>query len=335
MRRQLFVILSVTTLLLSTTSLSFAQTKISGLVFGDYYFVADNHNEELKSMNGFWLRRVYVTFDHQFEDNLSARVRFEAASPGDFKSGGKIEPFVKHLYLNWKASNNHSFYFGLSSPPTYSVVEEVWGYRQVEKTPSDLYLFAPSSDFGIALKGQLFNNGRFRYHGMIANGSGTNAETNSGKRAMVSVGYYPNKTFLIEGYVDTESRPENENRHTYQVFSAVKGDRSRIGFLLTRINRNRISLEDNFDLASVFIVQSIAEKVNYLFRYDKMFNPNPAGEKISYLPFDQKSKSNLLIWGLDYQVNKNLSLIPNAELVLYESKVRSDFIPRFTLYFTF
>lgn len=314
-----------------------AQTKVSGLVFGDYYFVASNHNQTLENLNGFWLRRVYVTFDHQFEEkSLSARVRFEANSPGDFKSTTKIEPFVKHLYLQWKAHDNHTLLFGLSGPPTYGVVEEVWGYRHVEKTPLDLYSFAPSSDFGVAIKGNLAS--KWKYHGMIANGSGTSAETNSDKKAMASFGYSPTKTILVEGYADTENRSGNENRQTYQIFAGFKNNKERLGLLMARINRNTPVLEDSFDLISAFAVRKISKTVSVFARYDRMFDPNPSGEKTAYLPFDSKSKSNFVLAGADFHVAKNLSLIPNIEYVTYDGikpAPKSDLISRFTLYFTF
>lgn len=336
-RKQFFNIVPIIVLLVFMASPLFAQTKISGLVFGDYYYVVRDHNPDLKNKNGFQLRRVYITFDHQFaEPSLSARVRLEANSPGDFTSTTKIEPYIKHLYLQYKPNGNHTAYFGLSGPPTFAVVEEVWGYRHVEKTPLDLYSFAPSSDFGIAMKGNL--NSRFKYHGMVSNGSGTGGETNSGKRASFSLGYYPNKTFLTEGYVDTESRSGNEDRQTYQAFVAIHNSKARVGVMATRINRHLPNLNDNFDVASVFAVYKVAAKTNILSRYDRMFNPNPVGAKIAYMPFDPKARSNFVLVGLDHQVGKNLFLIPNVEYVLYDGltpRPSSDLMPRFTVFFTF
>lgn len=337
MCKLLFTTLSALALVFVAVLNSSAQTKINGLVFGDYYYVVSNHNTGLENQNGFWLRRVYVTFDHQLEEkSLSARIRFEANSPGDFKSAIKIEPFVKNLYLQWKASSNHTLLFGLSGPPTYSIIEEIWGYRHIEKTPLDLHLFAPSSDFGLALKGNL--SSKLKYHGMVANGSGTSAETNSGKKAMVSLSYYPNKIFLVEGYVDTENRSDNENRQTYQVFTGLRNNRNRFGLLVTRTNRHIPLLDDNFDLVSVFVVRKVSEKLSSFVRYDRMFDPNPIGEKNAYLPFNSKAKSNFVLAGVDFHVTKNLSLIPNMEYVKYydiKPTPRNDLIPRLTLYFTF
>lgn len=336
-KRALTIIITVL-MVLMVTSL-FAQTesvKVSGLAFGDYYYVARHHNQELESRNGFWLRRVYLTFDHKFDDNLSARIRFEAASPGDFKNSDKIEPFLKHLYLQWKASDNHTLYFGLSGPPTYGVVEEVWGYRHLEKTPLDLYGFAPSSDFGVALKGKL--NSQLKYHGMVSNGSGTGAETNSGKRASLSLGYFPNNKFVLEGYIDTESRSENDNRQTYQVFAALRNDKDRIGFLLTRVHSSQLAVKENRDLVSIFAIRNLKTDLAIVARYDRMFSPNPTGDKIAYLPFDPTAKSNLYILGIDYRINDNLSFIPNLEYVKYDGTTpipRNDILSRFTLYYVF
>ncbi len=66
--------------------------KISGLAFGDYYYVAANHRDELVDQNGFWFRRIYLTYDHTLTKAFSLRVRLEMNSKGDFESSGVNTP---------------------------------------------------------------------------------------------------------------------------------------------------------------------------------------------------------------------------------------------------
>lgn len=163
-------------------SVLYAQSgKISGYMFGDYYYVVANHNEELEDNNGFWFRRIYLTYDHGLSEDFAVRFRIEMNSAGDFSSQSKLTPVVKDAYLKWKHAR-HRILVGISSTPTWAVVEKVWGYRSVEKTPLDLQRFGSSRDFGLAIKGSLDQQQRWNYHFMFANGSSNGSENNKGKK---------------------------------------------------------------------------------------------------------------------------------------------------------
>ena len=313
--------------------------KISGTMFGDFYTVAANHDPDLEGRNGFWFRRIYLTFDEKLADPWAVRLRFEMSAPGDFTSSGKIEPFVKDAYLKY-TRGRHSIVLGLSPTPTWEVVEHTWGYRSVEKTPLDLQKFGGSRDLGIAFKGSLDAGKKVRYHLMFANGSGTKGETNKGKKVLGSLGFYPSEHFMLEFYADYDDRPGSTDRTTLQGFAAVKGDRGRLGVLYAHQTRK---VEDGpdlqLDIASVFAVLKLSAKADLFARYDRMFDPNPDGAKISYIPFDPTAKSNFLVAGLDLRPGKTIHFMPNVEFVFYDSteagKPDTDVIPRLTFYYKF
>ncbi|MDE0040571.1 MAG: hypothetical protein OXT74_00915, partial [Candidatus Poribacteria bacterium] len=83
-------LISIVVLMVSSTAALADGGKISGLYFGDYYYIAAHHNEDLKSRNGFWTRRVYLTNDQKLNETISSPVRFEMNSPdGMAAEGGK------------------------------------------------------------------------------------------------------------------------------------------------------------------------------------------------------------------------------------------------------
>src|SRR6185503_4120575 len=43
--------------------------KISGLMFGDYFWVATDHRDAIEDQNGFWFRRIYLTYDQKFSES--------------------------------------------------------------------------------------------------------------------------------------------------------------------------------------------------------------------------------------------------------------------------
>ena len=316
------------------------RLKISGVVFGDAYGFVASHDAAIEGENGFWFRRIYLTFDTAVADDIDFRLRFEGNSPGDFSSDDEIDPFVKDAYLRWKF-NHKELVLGLSPTPTWEAIQKFWGYRSVEKTPLDLQRLGSSRDTGIALKGRFNENGRFRYHVMFGNGSGTRGETNEGKKGMAAFSFHPSDRWFVELYADTENRPGETDRRTYQAFLGHKGERYRCGALYGRQHRETGPGTDlDLDIVSVFGVFELKEKINLLARIDRMFDPNPDGAKIDYIPFDPTARSTLAVVGVDFAVRARFSLIPNIEAVFYDAPgggpdPDDDLIARFTVFARF
>jgi hypothetical protein len=309
---------------------------ISGYVFGDAYYFVEHDDPEIEGQNGFWFRRIYLTVDSKLSESLATRLRFEVNSPGDFTDSFNLEPYVKNAYLEWKHAG-HRLYLGISGVPTFEVVESVWGYRSIEKTPLDLQRLGPSADFGVALKGALDSGERFTYHAMLSNGSGTRNEVDSGKKGMLAVAFHPSERFTIEAYGDVESRPGETDRWTAQLFGGYQGEQARGGIQLAR-QQQEIATggEREIDLASAFGVFALAERLSLFARYDHMFDPNPEGAQIPYLPFDPNAASQLVIVGLDFELHEKLNLMPNVEAVFYDEvdgeRPDQTLVPRLTFY---
>ena len=56
------------------------EGKFGAEVFADIYYVAENHDSVLVDQNGFWFRRINLTYDYKFDANLSSRVRLETVN---------------------------------------------------------------------------------------------------------------------------------------------------------------------------------------------------------------------------------------------------------------
>lgn len=335
MKPKLFV-LTIGILFLMVGSI-LAQGKISGYMFGDYYYMAANHNEDIEGSNGFWFRRIYVTYDQGLSDEVSMQFRIEMNSAGNFTSTSNLSPFVKDAYLKWKR-DRHSIYIGISSTPTWGMIEKFWGYRPAEKTPLDLQKFGSSRDFGVALKGNWDSGIRVSYHLMFGNGSGNGSENNEGKKVMLALGGKTEGGIVVEGYVDFEERPGKTNRYTLQGFAGYESESFRIGAQFAHQNRQVDGADDmKLQIGSVFAAAKFSEKVWGFARVDRQFDPNPDGARISYLPFDNTAKSTLLLGGLDFTPTKNVHFMPNIEAVLYGenggASPDTDIIPRVTFYY--
>ena len=113
---------------------------------------AANHDESLKNNNGFWFRRIYLTFDKAMTDRLDMRLRFEMNSAGDFTSDLRLEPFAKDAWVRWKFTDQHQVHLGLSPTPNMNVVDAFWGYRFLEKSLMDLHRIGATRDLGVGFQ---------------------------------------------------------------------------------------------------------------------------------------------------------------------------------------
>jgi hypothetical protein len=294
------------------------ETRISGLFFGDYYATVGHHDADVENTNGFWARRMYLTVDTKLDAGWDARVRFEANSPGDFESTGKMEPFLKDLWVRWNRGR-HSILLGLSSSPTWDVPEKLWGYRDLEKTPLDLAKLGSSRDFGIAFKGAFDEAKKVEYHFMLGNGSATKGETNQGKKFAGAIIFHPTSKVTIHAYADHEDRTGPKNRNTLEIFGGINGEKGRVGLMWARQTREQASGPDlDIDVISGFAVLDASERVNLVVRVDRLLDPNPDGGKISYFGMDPTSESTFFLAGVDIELGKGVHLIPNLEFVTYD-----------------
>ena len=313
--------------------------KISGYVFGDFYWAAASHDESLKDRNGFWFRRIYLTFDKAMTEQLDMRLRLQMNSAGDFRSDTRLNPFAKDVYLRWKVTDQHQAYLGLSATPTWNVVQDFWSYRSLEKTVLDLQRMGAPRDLGVAFRGSLGSEQKVRYHLMFGNGSSTRGETNRGKGTSASLGFYPNDSFILEFYSDYDQRPLQADRNTYQAFLGYKRDWGRLGIQYAHQKRKGDSKVD-LDVLSFFGFVNVSPRTTLIGRYDRMFDPNPEGPRIAYTPFDPTAKFHFFLAGIDWKVTQEFSLIPNLEVVRYDeredgSRPATDVMPRVTFLYRF
>jgi hypothetical protein len=92
------------------------------------------------------------------------------------------------------------------------------------------------------------------------------------------------------------------------------------------------------DILSAFATGKISPKVLWLARVDRGFDPDPGGNSIPYLPFDQMAKSTLFLAGLEFLPIPSVHLTPNFEIITYDGvdpKPKTDVVARLTFYWTF
>ncbi|MBD3384348.1 hypothetical protein GF407_05400 [candidate division KSB1 bacterium] len=327
--------LILSTLLIWLIQSGFAgENTLHGLFFGDYYWMAQHHNNELENKNGFWIRRVFVTFDRSINDNWDARIRFEMNSAGDFSSPDKLTPYIKDAYFRYQW-NDTKIRLGISPTPSWYQVSKLWGYRHIERTPALLQKMYGSRDLGIAIQGSMLSN-QILYHVMLGNGSGLGSETNKGKQFNASLAL-PLKAFIVQlsGYY--ESLPDKQRRSLIQGLFGYHNENHRVGVLYARQQHKTTMDKRPLSILSFFGSKRFTNRLGLFARWDHTFDSNPKGDQITFFPLYPKAAADIFIAGLDIRVEKEIHILPNIEAVTYaendqNTQPRSDLLLRLTFY---
>lgn len=314
-----------------------SEGKISGYIFGDYFYEFSHPDAAADALNrnGFQFRRAYFTYDRDMSEIFSVRFRLEMNSPdllgvNNFGTSSTLTPFIKHAYLRW---NNFipqgRFSFGLIGTPTFTLSEEVWGYRAVEKTIMDLRRIAPSSDLGAALEGKFSQSGVLNYQIFVGNGTGTRSETDKTKRVYANVPIKIQNAYFLVPYFDYEGGLDGKSKNTLALFAGLQKPRFHGGVEVFQKTSNK-ALANNADKTengfSVFGAVKAAEKVKLFGRFD-LYDPDT----------DTDDDGNTLILaGLDFAPDKNVNVIPNLRVESYQASGKdANTIGAVTFFFRF
>jgi hypothetical protein len=355
-------------ILYSSLSLSFAQEvinrgRISGYMFGDYFYNAARDtgitslpnvaNGGEKDQRGFQLRRIYFTYDYDISESFSTRFRLEADQSSNTGSN-KVIVYVKDAFLQWKnIFKGSDLIFGIHPTPAYEISEGFWGNRFLEKTIMDLRGIVSSRDLGVSLKGKFNEEGIFKYWLMVGNNSASVPEVDKYNRIYAHIQYSPIKQITATAYADLKFRPDindpastaippatlANNDLTYALFLGYKEkDAYAIGvegYLTTRQNGNVSGTESKEKSGigiSAFGSYSFLPAFTVVGRYD-YFDPNSDSNY-------KGDSRNWFIFSLNYKPDEKVTISPNIIVETYESipngpSIDASITPRITLFYTF
>lgn len=368
----LFVVFLTSVITLQLAAQDKPAGKISGYMFGDYFYnasrdtaissLSNTANGGSKDFNGFQFRRIYLTYDHDISEAFMARFRFEADQAAN-TSDGKIGVFVKDAYLRWKnIFNGSELYFGIHPTPAFEISEGFWNYRSLEKTIMDLRGIVSSRDLAVALKGRFDSAGTVNYWFMVGNGSGNKPETDKYKRIYAHLHFKPTKSLQLTLYGDFKMQaPVSDPNSTAtpkgtisnDVFTTAlfvgygEKDQYALGieaFLQMTQNGVRKGAAAPFEMkakkglgVSVFGYYNFDPTLAAVGRFD-YFDPNTDGD------FKGDAR-NFIIAGLSWKPDKNVSIMPNVVLETYEAipatgtapekTFKASVTPRVTFFYIF
>lgn len=317
--------------------------KFSGLVFGDYYYFSQSHDPKWQGQQGFWLRRIFFTFDYTFTPKVSTRIRLEMNSDGKL-AGGALTPYVRDAWLRWTFLGRQQMTLGIQPSLSVDFIDTFWGLRHVEKTPLDLYKWDSTRDTGVTVSGPMNEANTLKYFLQFGNESGINAEVDAFKAVRVTARYEANPGLTVEGTYGHFARDRNADRTTAQVVAGYRAKQGRAGFQYAYQKRNAAagsaSPDLELDIYSGFAVADLkAQKFSVFARVDRHADPCPDCAGIDYLPIDTSVPFTLFLAGVEYFLLPSVRFSPNVEWVAYGSpeqagaaRPKDDLVWRATFY---
>jgi hypothetical protein len=340
----------------------FPNGKFSGLMFGDYYWYDKYHQDTIGSSNsnqvqgkqGFWMRRIYFTYDYAFTEKLATRFRLEANSNGGF-AGGNLNAYVKDAYLKWTFSGKQVLTLGIQPSLTFDWFEGFWGLRHIEKTPEDLYKLDSSRDFAITVGGPITAVKGLNYAVQYGNDSGNGSKLAVDQKIVrLQARYDVNPGIAVEGTYFKSWRPNGQDR---ELAHGVVGYRTRefrvAGFYSWEKRQSGKAgvADQTIDVWSGFGYWEFApKKADVFFRLDKVSGELagvttglPGADGIDYWLISPKQPFKNYIFGFEYYLHPSIRFSPNVELVKYDNDPDptkfpgrdQDRIFRATFYWTF
>jgi hypothetical protein len=305
-----------------------------GLLFGDLSYVPGNHLDSGKDAAGLVARRGYFTLDATFSASRFGRARLEINQSGSFETY-TFRSQLKDLYLGWKPGRQRLL-LGLSPTPTFDLVESIWDFRYLARTPMDLQ-GAPSRDTGVSMKGPLNTAGTLSYRAMYGAPVEFGADSDPHSKWMGAVSWKPASNWSFDLYVDYQPRPGLTNRTTLQFFAARQSERFTWGIQYSHQERQD---DPNLELASAFAWGRIAANTRLVGRIDRLFEPSPKGNSIAYLPYDPTARATSLFSGIEFQASPHFFITPNTVVTYYDRndqgvRPATDFYLRLTLFINF
>ena len=174
-----------------------------------------------------------------------------------------------------------------------------------------------SRDFGLALAGPLNKKQTFRYRFMYGNGIEFGNEVGDGQKTMAAISYHPTKKLVFDFYADYEKLAGETDRSTLQFFTGYKSDETRWGLQYSYQDRQE---DPTLELFSAFYIRKLFQKYDLITRVDRILEPSPRGNNISYLPFDPNAKATFFVVGMEFPLYTYLSLTPNIVLTTYDKQ---------------
>ena len=285
-------------------------------IFWNYH---NDFTKEVTKKSAFELKRVYLGYKYNFNDNISAKVTYDI---GSNSGGSAYTAYVKIAQLDWKLNPKVKLSMGLIGNKQFNDQEGLWGYRYAQKGFLNEYKFGPSADLGI--NSEFTINPKFKINLFILNGEGYKSlHDNNGHQKMgTSFIYNFSKKLSGKIYMDSQRSENTKSIKNNSIFLGYNNTDFRVGVEYGKIKNARTykNAEDdhNRDGFSVFGSKKISKNYELFARYDQISSNIISGEAKAW---NYNNDGSLVMFGTQYQAIKGVKFNLNYKLFNYNNSL--------------
>ncbi len=301
--------------------------KLSGVAYLQYRYEAKNQ----KGFNAFEVTRGYVTLEGALNDDTAWRLTTDITR----KSDGDLEYRLKYAYLTLAdLIPNAKLKLGQTQTSWVDWEEHIWGYRFQGTIFTDREGYLTSSDLGVSLSGRL---GQYlEYATMISNGEGYHAAENNKYKTgdiRLTLNPFPENRFWkylkLTGYFQAGYYASNQDRYRAIGHISYKNDWLTLAgeYLYAKDPYSKVSSKhpslaglsgdaeaEGVSLYGVLRLAGKWDKFSLIGRYDYLDPDDDVSDNSHYR----------YIYGLGYDLNKNVRFLINNDVVNYESSAGTN-----------
>jgi hypothetical protein len=150
---------------------------------------------------------------------------------------------------------------------------------------------------------------------MLGAGVEFGSESSDGARWMGALTWTSLAGLVVDLYLDYDRNSGPVDRTTVQIFVGKKGESLRWGAQYSHEDRQDDPL---LELASGFVAWNMRENLSLIGRVDRIMEPSPKGDNISYIPFDPSARATMLLAAVEYRLSPIFRITPNVIWTTYD-----------------
>ena len=314
MKKIILLIIILITIKSYSQDLSFGKPNFK--IFWNYH---NDFTKDVSKKSAFELKRVYLGYKHNFNENISAKVTYDI---GANSGGSAYTAYVKIAQLDWELNPKIKLSMGLIGNKQFNDQEGLWGYRYAKKGFLNEYKFGASADLGF--NSEFTINPKFKINLFVLNGEGYKALQDDNGHQKMGTSFIYNFSKKLSGkiYMDSQRSENTKSIKNNSIFLGYNNTDFRVGVEYGKIKNGRTYKNadqgHNRDGYSIFAVKSLKNNFEIYCRYDSISSNILSGQLI---PWNNDNDGTLLMFGTQYEAIKGVKFNLNYRLFNYDNSV--------------
>ena len=293
-------ILLLSTAFIMSLNVSAQEGTPSVKIFSNFnYDLTSEENET--AFKEFEIKRSYLGYSYQINDNFSTKITFDV---GSNSGGSSYTAFLKIASLKWKASDKLTLNLGMVGAKNFKFMEKTWGRRYIEKSAQDKYKWANSADAGVTADYKISDN--LAIDAQILNGEGyKKVQDDSGLfRGGLGITYNISTNLALRLHQDITPRSTYADTTDSQYISSASIAYSRtnlsLGYEASLMqNADNIIEDEEKSLMSIYGSYKLNEDYTLFARYDDAT--------------ETANEGSYTIYGIERQMTKGVKVALNMQ----------------------